>query len=73
MHVLGTAGASHFDISVHRDSSLEVFTDGELSVAFNCLGTFGSAGTFGTGSGCLGTAGTAGTFGCGGSTQPVAL
>lgn len=66
MNVLGTAGSSEFDISLHRDFMPDAFSDGELSVAFNCLGTFGSAGTFGTGTGCLGSAGTAGTFGCGG-------
>ncbi|RMH92969.1 hypothetical protein EBB59_07015 [Lysobacter pythonis] len=71
MNFPGTVGASEFDITIHRDSSFDPFADGELSVAFNCLGTFGCAGTFGTGTGCLGTAGCAGTFGCGGGEQPV--
>lgn len=67
MKVFGTAGASNYDIVIEQAMGLEHLTDDELTVydSFNCLGTFGSAGTFGTGTGCLGTAGTAGTFGCG--------
>ncbi|MEL6867945.1 MAG: hypothetical protein AAFP19_26205 [Bacteroidota bacterium] len=38
--------------------------DTQLDFA-SCLGSAGSLGTFGTGTGCLGTAGTAGTYGCG--------
>lgn len=69
MNIIGTAGSSEFDISLHRDFTADSLHDAELTVAFNCLGTFGSAGTFGTGTGCLGSAGTAGTFGCGGNQQ----
>jgi len=66
MNMLGTAGASDYDISLNQDAALDDLMAGEFTAYANCYGSFGSAGTFGTGTGCLGTFGTAGTFGCGG-------
>lgn len=37
--------------------------ESESLEAASCFGSFGSVGTFGSGTGCLGSAGTAGTFG----------
>jgi len=65
----GTAGASDYDISLEHNAVLNDFIDIEITAAFNCQGTAGTAGTFGTGTGCLGTAGTAGCFGCGGGSR----
>jgi len=67
MNILGTAGASSFDIVLERPA--EAFnrgTDAFTAHAFNCLGSAGTAGTFGSATGCLGTAGTLGTFGSAG-------
>jgi len=66
MNMLGTAGASDYDISFNQNAAFDDLMDGNFTVYSNCAGSLGTAGSFGTATGCFGTFGTAGTFGCGG-------
>jgi len=51
MNVLGTAGASDYDISLNQNAAFDDLMDGNFTAYSNCAGSLGTAGTFGCGGG----------------------